>query len=380
MSAWENLTGVEGAQAGYLGKRFSYARKESKKGIRWDFIVPLMEEIGLERYIPQRPVAADAFRRACQDIGKKYHYDADGKKYKVTVVMIDESADPIIRNIQVTEIDRKNKTSTEGKLVAQIQFSRATEYVTAYYGYEAGYEFESCPEFVMDRISAAISRYLKECSLVSEQQLHNIVQRILQDAGNPVNKIPSTWNIPITREELLNKLLILAERLNEYEKDIFVTDTLPVVSSDAMVTEKFKNDAVVYAIERLNTLYAKAKDDISTARNVEKATERATAQLKAEGERVMSLIEEYETILGQAMDEVRQAKQLTEDKLKEFVESPEQQQKHREGMPKRRIRSASQPVAETKPAVQSEAPAPVRKIRPMKSIEDTQNTQIALNF
>ena len=137
-----------------------------------------------------------------------------------------------------------------------------------------------------------------------------------------MNKIPSTWNIPITREELLNKLLILAERLNEYEKDIFVTDTLPVVSSDAMVTEKFKNDAVVYAIERLNTLYAKAKDDISTARNVEKATERATAQLKAEGERVMSLIEEYETILGQALDEVRQAKQLTEDKLKSLSNRP----------------------------------------------------------
>lgn len=379
MSAWENLTGVEGAQAGYLGKRFAYARKESKKGIRWDFIVPLMEEIGLGRYIPQRPTAADAFRRACQDIGKRYHYEND-KKYKVSVVMIDESANPIIRNVQVTEIDRKNKTSTDGKLVAQIQFSRATEYVTAYYGYEAGYEFESCPKFVMDRISAAIDRYLRERNLVSEQQLHNIVQRILHDAGNPVNKIPSTWNIPATREELLNKLILLAERLNEYEPDIFVTDTLPVVSGDSMVTEKFKNDAVIYAIERLNALYAKAKDDISTSRDVEKTTERVKAQLKAEGERVMSLIEEYETILGQAMDEVRQAKQLTEDKLKEFVESPEQQQKHREGMPKRRIRSASQPVAETKPAVQSEAPAPVRKIRPMKAMEDTQNTQLALNF
>ena len=137
---------------------------------------------------------------------------------------------------------------------------------------------------------------------------------------------------------------------------------------------------VVYALERLNTLYAKAKDDISTARNVEKATERASAQLKAEGERVVSLIEEYETILGQAMDEVRQAKQLTEDKLKEFVESPEQQQKHREGMPKLRDQECVTACGRDKASRQSEAPAPVRKIRPMKAMEDTQNTQLALNF
>ena len=97
--------------------------------------------------------------------------------------MIDESANPIIRNVQV-EIRPEEWTSTDGKLVAQIQFSRATEYVTAYYGYEAGYEFQSCPKFVMDRISAAIDEYLRERNLLSEQQLHNSCREYCTMPGN----------------------------------------------------------------------------------------------------------------------------------------------------------------------------------------------------
>ncbi len=358
MSLWDNVTGVENAENNYIGKRFAYARKESKKGLRYDFLIPLLNEADLGNYAPNPPTPADAFRRACQDIPKRYVYDRDsGRKYKINMILIDESADPIVRNIQLTEIDKKNRTSTDGKLVAQIKFFRDSESIVAYQGYEAGYEFDTCPDFVCERIQAAIERFQKERDLVSEMQIHNIVQKILQDAGNPVNRILSTWNIPATRENLLDRLLRVAEKFNEYENGIFVTDTLPVIRTPE-VTNKVKTDAIIYAVERLNAVFNKAKDDIAVSIDVDKTTQRVTGHLKEEAEKVMSLVEEYESILGEAMDEVRQARKITESKLKEFADSPEQQLQHREA--KRRLKAGNnEPIegAETRPN------APTRRIK-----------------
>ncbi len=364
MSIWDNVTGVENAESNYIGKRFAYARKESKKGIRYDFLIPILNEAGLDNYAPNPPTPADAFRRACQDIPKRYVHDKEsGRKYKINMILIDESADPIIRNLQLTEIDKQNRTSTDGKLVAQIKFFRDSEAIVAYHGYQAGYEFDTCPDFVCDRIQAAIERFRKERDLVSEMQIHNIIQKILQDAGNPVNRILSTWNIPVTREELLDRLLRVAERLNEYEEGIFVTDTLPVIRTPE-VTSKVKADAVIYAVDKLNSLYKKAKDDISVSTDVEKTTLRVKGQLKQEAEKVMSLVEEYESILGEAMDEVRQAREITESKLKEFADSPEQQMRHRET--KRRLRSGGNKPAAVE-AISEEVEKPVRRIKGMQA-------------
>ncbi len=367
MSLWDNVTGVENAESNYIGKRFAYARKESKKGIRYDYLIPLLNEADLGKYAPNPPTPADAFRRACQDIPKKYVHDKEtGRKYKVNMILIDESADPIVRNIQLTEIDKQNRTSTDGKLVAQIKFFRDSQSIFAYHGYEAGYEFDTCPDFVCERIQAAIERFQKERDLVSEMQIHNLVQKVLQDAGNPVNRILSTWNIPATREDLLERLLRIAERLNDYEEGIFVTDTLPVIRTPE-VTNKVRADAVIYAIDRLNALYNKAKDDIASATDVEKTTHRVSGQLQSEAEKVMALIEEYEVILGEAIDEVRQAREITESKLKEFADSPEQQLRHREA--KRRLKAANnKTMTEEAPEINE----PVRRIKGMQAQAEVQ--------
>lgn len=380
MALWDNLTGVQGAKSGYLGKRFAYARRESKKGIRYDFLLPVLHEVGLGKYAPNQPTPADAFRRACQDIPKRYIYDKEtNKKYKIGMINIDESADPIVRNIQLTEIDKKNQTSTDGKLVAQIQFERKSEGVHVYYGSEAGDEFDYCPEFVRDRTREAIKRYSIEAELVSEMQLHNLIQKALQDAGNPVNKISSTWNIPATREDLLDMILSLSVKLNEFEDGIFVVDTLPVVSTDE-TRSKVKADAVIYAVERLNSLYRKAQDDIVTtsSTNADKTKEKVNRQMQQEADKVMSLIEEYEQLLGDAMDEVRQAREITEAKLKEFAQSPERQSQYRET--KRKLKaykndSGEKPSGE--PKAKSEILANVEPItgRKIRRSVETQSYQ-----
>ncbi len=372
MNLWDNVTGVENAESNYIGKRFAYARKESKRGIRYDFLIPLLNEADLGKYAPNPPTPADAFRRASQDIPKRYVYDKEnGRRYKINMILIDESADPIVRNIQLTEIDKKSRTSTDGKLVAQIKFFRDSQSIVAYHGYEAGYEFDTCPDFVCERIQAAIERFQKERDLVSETQIHNVVQRVLQDAGNPVNRILSTWNIPATREDLLDRLLRVAERLNEYEEGIFVTDTLPVIRTPE-VSNKVKTDAVIYAVERLNAIFNKAKDDIADSTDVTKTAQRVSGHLKTEAEKVMSLVEEYESILGEAMDEVRQAREITESKLKEFTDSPEQQLRHREA--KRRLKASnkkSEPI-ENIPIETAVSSAPTRRIKGMQAQSEVQ--------
>lgn len=359
MTLWD-LTGVQGAENGYIGKRFAYARRKSKKGIDYSFLYEIMHDIGLSKYAPRQPVATDAFRRACQSIAKGYITDQEsGKKYKINMILIDESADPILRNIQLTEIDKRERSSSDGKLVAQLIFNRGTEHFTRKLGYNAGYEFEDCPSFVRERIEEAIDQYEIEKHLVSDMQIHTIIQKILYNAGNPVNGIPSTWNIPATREELLDKLLAFAERLNQFEEGIFIVDTLPVISSEETVT-KVKSDAMIFAIERLNQALDQAKNSIVSSKDTEKVKEQSRIAVQKEADKVMSLVEEYEGLLGEAMDEVRQARELVEQQLKEFASSPVKQTEYRNA--KRKIRSDSKKTQDSTPII-SQPTRPVRKIR-----------------
>ena len=68
----ESLIGVMGSPSEYIGKRFCYSRKESEKGIPYEWLVPVLQELGLSGYTPNQPSPADAFRRACTDIPKGY--------------------------------------------------------------------------------------------------------------------------------------------------------------------------------------------------------------------------------------------------------------------------------------------------------------------
>lgn len=338
-SLWnsENIMGITGAPSEYIGQRFCYSRRESEKGIRYDWLIPVLNELGLSGYAPNQPSPADAFRRACSDIPKGYFKDKDAdKKFKVSMILINESENPIVRNIQVTEVDKQGKTSTDGRLVARIEFDRTTELFTARYSYQAGYDFVDCPDFVCERIEAAQLAYQKECDLVSDQQMAGIIRRVLDSCGITVRNIPSTWTIPATREGTLNALLALAERMNtEIEPDIFNVDTIPVISTKE-TRKKISADAVAFAIQKLNKVYREERDNVAFATDTEKQKAKSQTRFRTEAESVMSLIEEYEMLIGEALDEVRQARTITEKNLKEFCASSSKQATHKANIEEKR--------------------------------------------
>jgi hypothetical protein len=372
----EDLMGVTGAPSEYIGKRFCYSRKESKNGVPYEWLVRVLSDLGLSKFAPQSPSPADAFRRACEDIPKGYVKE-DGKKYKIAMVAIDEAANPILRNLQVTEVDKAEKTSTEGRLVAQIEFDRETERFDVRYGYSAGKEFISCPDFVQERIWAAQNSYRKEVNLVSDQQINGLVRKILESAGNPIQDIASTWNIPATRQDTLNKLIELAGRMNdEVEDKLFNVDSLPVVNTKE-TRKKVSADAVAYALDKLNKVLENEKDNIVFATDPEKQKTKSALKFQNEATGVMSLIEEYEILIGEAMDEVRQAREITENNLKKFCADPTKQAEHKTHIEEKRSgrklkKSTAAEAAENTSETESDT-APIRKF----NMGAQQSTQIS---
>lgn len=359
----------------YLGQRMCYSRKDSK--VRYDWLIQTLYELGLDQYAPQAPSVADAFRRACEDIPKGHIIDQDtDKKYKISMIRIDESAEPILRNIQLTEVDKREKTSTDGKLIAQIKFTRETQIFELRYGYNAGYDFSECPDFVRERLEAARDRFYEEKDLISDQQLNGIIHRILVSIGNPIQDIPSTWNVPATRENILDKLVEFSERLNnEIAPKIFNIDVLPVVNK-GNTREKFSADAVAFAVSKLNTVLREQQNNIAFA-NDESQKDKYKAIFRTESEKVMGLISEYEMLLGEALDEVHQAKAITDKNLSEFCASPTQQAERRSAVEEnnkrsRRIRKAKTSAQTSNNDIGSSimtGSEPTRRIRSMETMQ-----------
>ena len=201
-------------------------------------------------------------------------------------------------------------------------FDRMTEDFTVQYGWQAGHDYVYCPDFVIERVEAARSAYPRERLLVSDQQIAGMIRGILNSCGITVRNIPSTWTIPSTREATLDALIELSERMNEIEVDIFNVDTIPVVSTAEPVKDLCRCRGACYT--ELNKIYREEQDKV-VLHGPRQQQEKSQARFKTEAEEVMTLIEEYELLIGDVMDEVRQARAITENKLKAFCASPSKQ-------------------------------------------------------
>lgn len=326
MTLWkeEELMGVVGASE-YLGHRVAYSLKEVE--IRHDILLPIIENIGLSRLAPKRPNYADVFRRVTGKI--RGYYRKDEYRYKVEIIHVNESDNPIERVVMVVEVDEEQKEVSDGRKVAKLTFDRNTnrfEYRTGPFGIGS---YDYCPDFVEWLIRKAQQDFEEKANILSPQQVRDLVRNILTDAGNPVQGISSNWNIPATREEYVQKLKTLAEKLNEQlTEPMMYIDTLPVVNTKEQ-RKKISADAVAFALQKMQKLLHTEQDNIVFAKNVDKAKERAGSRFREEAERVMSLIEEYETLIGEAFDEVRQAREITEKSLKDFCSDPIKQAEHK---------------------------------------------------
>lgn len=319
-----------------IGKRLAFTQKFSEKGISYEILGSALEEAGLSKYIPKKPCAVDVFRRACQDISKGYIEDySREKKYKLNMIIIDETGDPVIRNVQITEVDKSEKESTDGIVIAKLKFTRETENFIVEYTPAV----ERFPFFTVEKIEKARAKYYEIMNTISDSQLRNIIYKIMSDIGTPVRGINSLWTVPAVPEKmaLLNSLVVFFEKYNEYE-EIFFFDVLPVIRSEE-ITKKVRTDAIHYALERLNKKEEEIRKAVAFAQNPDAVGEKNLKRLEAEIEEILKLIEEYETVLGEAFDEVRQAKTITLAKTKEFITSPQKQAEYRE-QSKRVIRTA----------------------------------------
>jgi len=360
MSLWSNegIMGAVGASE-YIGHRVAYSMKDCE--LHYDILLPILEDLELGHLAPKRPNPADVFRRVTGKING--YYRKDEFRYKVDIVHVNERENPIERVVMVVEVDENEREVSDGRKVAKLTYDRETnrfDYVTGPSGPFGSFDF--CPDFVEFLIRQAVNDFDEKANILSPQQVRDLVRNILASAGNPVQGIASNWNIPVTRKEYVEKLKVLAQRLNtELPEPVFYVDTLPVVNTKEQ-RKKISADAVAFAVEKLQKILRTEQDNIAFAQDTEKAKERAKARFRDEAERVMQLIEEYETIIGEALDEARQAREITERNLKEFCSNPVRQAEHKRLATEnkgRKIRSVSPETSETTNKNQK----PIRKIR-----------------
>ena len=112
-------------------------------------------------------------------------------------------------------------------------------------------------------------------------------------------------------------------------------DTMPIVNTLEQ-RKKISADAVAFAVEKLQKTLYEQQDNIAFAADPDKAKAKAKARLQAEADAVMELVEEYELLLGEVMDEVRQAREITEKNLKAFCEDPIKQADHKRAVQDRK--------------------------------------------
>ncbi len=322
-SLWNtsDLVGALGAND-YLGKRLAYRLKDAD--IPYDYVTAVLMELSLESYIPKRPSPPDVFRRVTGKLSG--YYLVDDRRHKADVIKVNEKDNPLERVIMLVEVDELNRAVSDGKKVVSLTFDKETHHLEARYGPGKinGDWYEECPEYLYKLVERARAEYHNQVNILSPQQLRDIFINILRKSGNPVKGIASLWNIPATREINASKLEELSVKLNEIGQEISFIDVIPVVNSKEQ-RKKMTSDAVFFATERLKRLLISEQESIVFSKNPEVQKEKSQNRFRSEAEEVMGLIEEYELLLGEALDEVRQSREITQAALDNFCNNSVQQ-------------------------------------------------------
>jgi hypothetical protein len=330
----------------YIGVRLAYQfyNLENAK-MRYDNVITILYNMGIQQYSPHRPSPPDVFRRLTTKLNG--YYEQDGMRQKVDVIRVSDDKDSVERVVMLIEVDQENKEVSDGRKVARLTFDKELnrfEIAVGPFG-----NFDYCPDWLAAMIMELRGLFDSAVNYLSSQQVRDIVVKLLTDAGNPVRKISSLWNIPASREYLAEKLEAFAQEINqmaisqnpalENSGGILFIDTIPIVNTLEQ-RKKLSADAVAYAIEKLQKTVAEQQENIAFANNPDKAKERAQARLKAEADAVLGLVEEYEVLLGEVMDEVRQARAIAERNLTKFCEDPVKQAEMKRSVEKggRRLR------------------------------------------
>jgi hypothetical protein len=337
----KNIIGAIGSHE-YIGVRLAYqfVNLEATK-LRYDQVVQMLTLLGMSEFCPHRPSPPDVFRRLTSKLSG--YFDQDGYRQKVDIIRVADDKESVERVVMLVEVDQENKEVSDGRKVARLTFDKEFNRFEVIFGPFGTFDY--CPDWLRNMINECREQYDSAVNYLSSQQVRDIAVKVLTAAGNPVRKISSLWNIPASREFLAEKMENFARDLNELaisqnpglEKvgGILFVDTMPIVNTLEQ-RKKISADAVAFAVEKLQKTLYEQQDNIAFAADPDKAKAKAKARLQAEADSVMELVEEYELLLGEVMDEVRQAREITEKNLKTFCEDPIKQADHKRAVQDRK--------------------------------------------
>lgn len=325
-SLWDekDLVGTIGAHE-YLGRILAYNLTNLE--IDYDWLYQQLSRLNLLQYAPQAPKPADVFRRLTSQISG-YYSVRKNERQKVDVIRINEQQNPIERVIMLVEVDQENIEVSDGKKVCRLLFNKETNVFEAEYGpfWHNNERFESCPDYLINLIENAKKEYFLKGNILSPQQIRDMFHTMMIKSGMPAKMgMSSLWNIPATREDIITKIETLANAINEeYNANSVLTYSIPVVNTKEE-RKKISTNTVIYAMDRLNKLMQEEQIAIATAKNADKQKIKSRERFQAEANELMTLVMEYEQLIGEALDEVRQAKEITLESLETFCNDPVKQ-------------------------------------------------------
>ncbi len=310
----------------YIAVRLAYSLKETS--IRHSELKSFLQSEGLDAFIPREPNPANVFRRVTGALAGTRKIG--GLRYKVDVIRVNEIENLMERILMVVEVDEKGREVTDGRKVCRLFFNKDLQqlnfltkaYCPSLFSSYLTHDLIDIPEFLQDELDALHARFDEQTEYLSPDQLRDVLYGIVKSVGIPVHDIQSLWTVPKHLEETVKAFTRLADKINALGFRAISYDVLPVMDGEEL-KEKISADAVIYAAQRFEKMLCEEQERIEAADNPDKALEKARIRFNKEADEVMSLISEYESIIGPAMDKIKTARRRTEENLITFEIRPD---------------------------------------------------------
>lgn len=311
----------------YIAIRLSYALKNFT--YNYDSFCELLREKGFEPFIPRKRTMCEVFETVTARL--KGDYKVEDALYKV--VMIDASAngsDIIERVILAAAVNRRQQKVTDGDKVARLFYNRTTDdyqfilsdSVLAWDIADTQIDLKPCPGFLKELLENVPAEMAEEAKLASPGQIRGVFNRIVASVGIPVEDIKAAWTIPKDKEHIGRGVKDMAAEINKTlgEKAIRI-DLLPIVD-DAELKKELVEDAIVFATQEFEALLFREQERIEESPDPEETKKKAMERFEKESVRIMGLIQEHKTALGDALAKIEKAKEGFEENLKIFEVAP----------------------------------------------------------
>ena len=304
----------------YVALRLSYSLKE----FTFDYkkLIDLLADKGFNSFIPRRRTMGEIFETVTGRLGRTYRQNE--LYYKVVIAEATETQSDIIeRVVLAAEIDKTRRAVTDGDKVARLLFNKATEEFRCITSGSclpwdlAGMEtdLKPCPAFLLEMLDGIPAAMAEEKELASSGQVRGTFQRIIASVGIPVEDIKAAWTIPRDLEYVAFGLKEIAGIINKTlaAKKVRI-DLLPIIDEPEIKTE-LAEDAVVFATQEFSRLLLKEQEKIEMADDPEEAQKKSLERFNKEAGKIMSLIRQHRTTLGDAISKIEQASKKFEENL-----------------------------------------------------------------